>query len=178
VSRNDYAYPTAGDIAAGYTFDFSDGNAIEFTVKPEKNYAPINQYTTLDRVHEAAAASMRANGFGENVYFYNQKSYLHSLTGAVEYGKSYRLTMTVYDCAGTLTTSGERGAFVLLKMANGTQKETEVSYTYKVDPDDSRILTLTFEFTIGNEETNDIDFYELSTSPCEFYIGSLTIRQI
>ncbi len=178
VTRTDYKMLTPEELSEGHTFDFSEGNALSVTTKPSTGYTAIDQYTTLDHVHEAAAASMRANGFGETVYFYNQKSYLHSLTGAVQYGRTYRLTMTVYDCAGNLTTSGERGAFVLLKMANGTQKETEVSYTYTVDPDDSRILTLTFLFTVGYEETNDIDLYELSSSPCEFYIGSLSICEV
>ena len=178
VTRTDYKTLTAAQLSAGHTYDFSQGNALDITASPSNSYASIQQYTTLSKVHESAAAAMRQHGFGENVYFYNQKSYLHSLTGAVECGKTYRLTMTVYDCAGNLTTSGTRGAFVLLKMKNGTQAEGEVSYTYTVDPEDSRILTLTFLFTVEVEGVNDIDLYELSSSPCEFYIGSLSICEV
>ena len=89
-------------------------------------------------------------------------------------GKSYVVTMEVYDCIGNLATSGARGAFVLLKMTNGVQNSAEVSYTATVDPENSRHLILTFNVPAPGLGTDTFRFYELA--PCEYYIGSIRIE--
>jgi hypothetical protein len=40
------------------------------------------------------------------------------------------------------------------------------------------VVTLTFDFTITAAGVNDIDLYELPGTPCEFYIGSLSICEV
>ncbi len=178
VTRNDFKTLTAAELQAGYTYDFSSGNALRFTGTPANGYPVTQRYTTLSRVNASAAAAMRAAGFGENVFYYNDSAFLRPLTGMMQAGKRYQVTMKVYDCTGNLTTLNPADSMVLLKMTDGVQKEDQVNYTCKADPSDPRLVTLTFTFTVNLASTNDFLLFYRIGNPTEFYIGSLTVRQL
>jgi hypothetical protein len=177
VTRTDYKTPTAAQLSAGYTYNFAANNAMCFTGTPQNGYPVINQYTTLSKINPAAADAMRAAGFGENVFFYNNSVYLHTLTDKMKAGQRYQITMKVYDCTGNLATLNPADSVVLLLMTDGVQKESQVNYTCKTDPNDKRIVTLTYTFTVGLNTTDDFLLFYRIQNPTEFYIGSLTVRQ-
>lgn len=163
VSRDDYKTLTAEEAAVGHTFDFTEGNLLR---------TGHDAYTTMDKVPAKAAEAMSAVGFGDTVYF-AKENFDMDVSGIMQNGKAYVVTMEVYDCIGNLATSGARGAFVLLKMTDGVQNSAEVSYIVTVDPENSRHLTLTFNIPAPGTGTDAFRFYELA--PCEYYIGSVTI---
>ncbi len=164
VSRDDYKIPTAEELIAGHTFDFTEGNLLK---------TGHNAYTTLDLVPAKGAEAMRAAGFGETVYF-AEENFDITVSNLLQNGKQYTVTVDVYDCIGNLATSGERGAFVLLRMSGGQQNSAEVNYKVTVDPEDSRHLTLFFDIAAPGTNTDTLLFYELA--PCEYYINSVTIQ--
>ncbi|MBQ4064803.1 MAG: hypothetical protein IJD10_01745, partial [Clostridia bacterium] len=178
VTRSDYKTLTASELSTGYTFDFSTNKALLFSSSPTNSYTAIQRYTTLSKVNTAAAAVMREAGFGENVFFYNDSVYLHSLTGMMQAGKRYQVTMKVYDCTGNLTTLNPADSMVLLKMANGVQSEGQVNYVCTADPSDKRLVTLTFTFSVDLASTNDFLLFYRIGNPTEFYIGSLSICEV
>ena len=165
VSRNDYKIPTAEELLAGHTFDFTEGNLLN---------TGHDAYTTLDLVPTKAAEAMRAAGFGDTVYF-AEETYDMNVTKLLQNGKHYTVTLDVYDCIGNLASSGARGAFVLLRMTGGQQNSAEVSYQITVDPNDSRHLTLFFDIASPGLGTDTLRFYELM--PCEYYINSVTVQE-
>ncbi len=165
VSRNDYKIPTAEELLAGHTFDFTEGNLLN---------TGHDAYTTLDLVPTKAAEAMRAAGFGDTVYF-AEENYDMNVTRLLQNGKHYTVTLDVYDCIGNLASSGARGAFVLLRMTGGQQNSAEVSYQITVDPNDSRHLTLFFDIASPGLGTDTLRFYELM--PCEYYINSVTVQE-
>ena len=79
------------------------------------------------------------------------------------------------DVLGNLATTLPRGAFVLLHMQGGVQNSAEVSYKIEANPDNNRLLTVTFE-TNTPGGTDDLLFYQLTTM--EFLIGSVTVQQV
>ena len=164
VSRDDYKLITAAEALSGHTFDFTEGNLLR---------TGHDAYTTVDQVPAKAADAMKAAGFGDTVYF-AEENFDMEVSGIMTNGKSYVVTMEVYDCIGNLATSGTRGAFVLLKMTNGVQNSAEVSYIATVDSENSRHLTLTFNVPAPGLGTDTFLFYELA--PCEYYIGSVTVK--
>ena len=83
--------------------------------------------------------------------------------------------MQVYDVLGNLATTLPRGAFLLLHMQGGVQNSAEVSYKIEADPDNSRLLTITFD-TNTPGGTDDLLFYGVTT--VEYLIGSITIQQL
>lgn len=165
ISRNDYKIPTAAELLAGHTFDFTEGNLLK---------TGHDAYTTLDLIPTNAAEAMRAAGFGETVYF-AEENFDITVSKLLQNGKHYTVTMDIYDCIGNLASSGARGAFVLLRMTGGQQNSAEVSYQVTQDPNDSRHLTLFFDIASPGLGTDTLLFYELM--PCEYYINSVTIQE-
>ena len=165
ISRDDYKVPTAEELLAGHTFDFTEGNLLN---------TGHDAYTTLDLVPTKAAEAMRAAGFGDTVYF-AEENYDMNVTRLLQNGKHYTVTLDVYDCIGNLASSGARGAFVLLRMTGGQQNSAEVSYQVTVDPNDSRHLTLFFDIASPGLGTDTLRFYELMS--CEYYINSVTVQE-
>ena len=166
LTRDDYHTLTAEELKAGYTFDFTEGNLLDMTHAA---------YASTALLPEKTAALLRENGFGDTFYYCNENFALHSLPDELTGGKSFRITFKVYDVLGNLATTLPRGAFVLLHMQGGVQNSAEVSYTVEADPDNSRILTVTFE-NVTPGATDDLLFYGLTT--VEFLVGSVTIQQL
>lgn len=163
VPHDDFRMLTFAEMAKGHTFDMSEGNLLA---------TGIQAYTSLSYVKPKAAEAMRAAGFGDTVYYAQENFYLESFSGQMRGGKTYQITMQVYDCLGNLATSGARGAFVLLRMTKGGQNSAEVSYVATVDPNDSHLVTLTFTVSTPTG-TDGFLLYELTS--CEYFIGSVTI---
>ena len=166
LSRDDFHTLTAEELKAGYTFDFTEGNLMN-TGNP--------YYASTVLLPEKTAALLRENGFGDTFYYANENFTFQSLPNNLTGGKKYRITLQVYDVLGNLANTLPRGAFVLLHMQGGVQNSAEVSYKITADPDNSRLLTLTFE-TNTPGGTDDLLFYGLTT--VEYLIGSITIEQL
>lgn len=166
LSRDDYHTLTAEELKAGYTFDFTDGNLMN---------TGVNAYAATSLLPEETAAFLRENGFGDTFYYASENFTFGSLPNNLTGGKKLRITMQVYDVLGNLTTTLPRGAFLLLHMQGGVQNSAEVSYKIEADPDNSRLLTITFD-TNTPGGTDDLLFYGLTT--VEYLIGSITIQQL
>ncbi len=166
LSRNDFHTLTAEELKAGYTFDFTDGNLMN---------TGVNAYAATSLLPEETAAFLRENGFGDTFYYASENFTFGSLPNNLTGGKKLRITMQVYDVLGNLTTTLPRGAFLLLHMQGGVQNSAEVSYKIEADPDNSRLLTITFD-TNTPGGTDDLLFYGLTT--VEYLIGSITIQQL
>lgn len=166
LSRDDYHTLTAEELKAGYTFDFTDGNLMN---------TGVNAYAATSLLPEETAAFLRENGFGDTFYYASENFTFGSLPNNLTGGKKLRITMQVYDVLGNLTTTLPRGAFLLLHMQGGVQNSAEVSYKIEADPENSRLLTITFD-TNTPGGTNDLLFYGVTT--VEYLIGSITIQQV
>ena len=166
LSRNDFHTLTAEELKAGYTFDFTDGNLMN---------TGVNAYAATSLLPEKTAELLREKGFGDTFYYAGENFTFGSLPNNLTGGKKLRITMQVYDVLGNLATTLPRGAFVLLHMQGGVQNSAEVSYKIEVDPDNSRLLTITFD-TNTPGGTDDLLFYGLTT--VEYLIGSITIQQL
>lgn len=166
LSRNDFHTLTAEELKAGYTFDFTDGNLMN---------TGVNAYAATSLLPEKTAELLREKGFGDTFYYAGENFTFGSLPNNLTGGKKLRITMQVYDVLGNLATTLPRGAFVLLHMQGGVQNSAEVSYKIEADPDNSRLLTITFD-TNTPGGTDDLLFYGLTT--VEYLIGSITIQQL
>ena len=166
LSRDDYHTLTAEELKAGYTFNFTDGNLMN---------TGVNAYAATSLLPEETAAFLRENGFGDTFYYASENFTFGSLPNNLTGGKKLRITMQVYDVLGNLTTTLPRGAFLLLHMQGGVQNSAEVSYKIEADPDNSRLLTITFD-TNTPGGTDDLLFYGVTT--VEYLIGSITIQQV
>ena len=166
LSRNDFHTLTAEEPKAGYTFDFTDGNLMN---------TGVNAYAATSLLPEETAAFLRENGFGDTFYYASENFTFGSLPNNLTGGKKLRITMQVYDVLGNLTTTLPRGAFLLLHMQGGVQNSAEVSYKIEADPENSRLLTITFD-TNTPGGTDDLLFYGVTT--VEYLIGSITIQQL
>jgi hypothetical protein len=160
---SDFAYPTAEELKDGYTFGFTDDTLLD---------TGVDAYAQLSSMDESIAEKLRALGFGDRVYYCNENFMLESVSPAMEGSKKYEITLRVYDVRGNLATSGERGAFVLLHMTGGTQNSAEVHYKVEKDPEDSRLLTLTFTGTFP-AGTDGLLLYGLTS--VEFIIGYISV---
>ena len=166
LSRNDFHTLTAEELKAGYTFDFTDGNLMN---------TGVNAYAATSLLPEKTAELLREKGFGDTFYYAGENFTFGSLPNDLTGGKKLRITMQVYDVLGNLTTTLPRGAFLLLHMQGGVQNSAEVSYKIEADPDNSRLLTITFD-TNTPGGTDDLLFYGVTT--VEYLIGSITIQQL
>ena len=166
LSRDDYHTLTAEELKAGYTFDFTEGKLMN-----TGNAA----YAATALLPEKTAALLRENGFGDTFYYANENFTFGSLPNNLTGGKRFRITFQVYDVLGNLATTLPRCAFVLLHMQGGVQNSAEVSYKVAVHPNNSRLLTITFENNTPGG-TDDLLFYGLTT--VEYLIGSVTIQQL
>ena len=166
LNRNDYHTLTAEELKAGYTFDFNEGNLMNMG---------NSFYAATALLPEKTADLLRANGFGETFYYASENFTFGSLPNDLTGGKKFRITLQVYDVLGNLATTLPRGAFVLLHMQGGVQNSAEVSYKVTADPDNNRLLTITFD-TNTPGGTDDLLFYGLTT--VEYLIGSITIQQL
>ncbi len=166
LSRDDFHTLTAEELKAGYTFDFTEGNLMD------TGHAA---YAATALLPEKTAALLRENGFGDTFYYANENFTFGSLPNNLTGGKRFRVTFQVYDVLGNLATTLPRGAFVMLHMQGGVQNSGEVSYKIEADPDNSRLLTVTFESSTPGG-TDDLLFYGLTT--VEYLIGSITIQQL
>ena len=166
LSRDDYHTLTAEELKAGYTFDFTDGNLMN---------TGVNAYAATSLLPEKTAELLREKGFGDTFYYASENFTFGSLPNNLTGGKKLRITMQVYDVLGNLTTTLPRGAFLLLHMQGGVQNSAEVSYKIEADPDNSRLLTITFD-TNTPGGTDDLLFYGVTT--VEYLIGSITIQQL
>lgn len=164
INGIDYKKLLKSDVSSSYTFDFSENNLCDMGK---------DNYTTLSSITEKAALVMKKAGFGETVYYADSNFNLYSLSDVIENGKTYKITMNVYDCKGNLASSGERGAFVLLNMTEGRQNGAEINYTVKNNNENSRISEISFEFKTPSG-TDTFLLYQLTQ--CEFFIGSLTVE--
>lgn len=166
LSRDDYHTLTAEELKAGYTFDFTEGKLMD---------TGNGKYAATALLPEKTAELLRENGFGETFYYANENFTFGSLPNNLTGGRKLRITMQVYDVLGNLANALPRGAFVLLHMQGGVQNSAEVSYKIETDPDNSRLLTVTFD-TNTPGGTDDLLFYGLTT--VEYLIGSITIQQL
>lgn len=166
LSRNDFHTLTAEELKAGYTFDFTEGNLMN---------TGVNAYAATSLLPEKTAELLREKGFGDTFYYAGENFTFGSLPNNLTGGKKLRITMQVYDVLGNLTTTLPRGAFLLLHMQGGVQNSAEVSYKIEADPDNSRLLTITFD-TNTPGGTDDLLFYGVTT--VEYLIGSITIQQL
>lgn len=166
LSRDDYHTLTAEELKAGYTFDFTEGKLMN---------TGVGAYAATALLPEETAAFLRENGFGDTFYYANENFTFGSLPNDLTGGKKLRITMKVYDVLGNLANTLPRGAFVLLHMQGGVQNSAEVSYKIEADPDNSRLLTVTFD-TNTPGGTDDLLFYGLTS--VEYLIGSVTIQQL
>ena len=166
LSRNDFHTLTAEELKAGYTFDFTDGNLMN---------TGVNAYAATSLLPEKTAELLRENGFGDTFYYAGENFTFGSLPNNLTGGKKLRITMQVYDVLGNLATTLPRGAFVLLHMQGGVQNSAEVNYKIEADPENSRLLTITFD-TNTPGGTDDLLFYGVTT--VEYLIGSITIQQL
>lgn len=157
--------PTEDELKAGYTFDFTEGNLMD---TGEQRYAKLS---SLD---EVVAQKLSDYGFGDMVYYCTENYHLNSIADYVGKGRSFTVTMQVYDATGNLATSGPRGVMVLLHMVGGQQNSAEVNYKAEVDPRDSRLVTLTWEC---RPPANTDDFLLYQLAPVEYIIGSITITE-
>ncbi len=162
-THEQFAYPTAEELAGGYTFGFADDSLLD---------TGVDCYAQLSALDDDVAEKLRALGFGERIYYCSENFMLKSVSPALQGGQHYVITLHVYDTRGNLATSGERGAFVLLQMTGGIQNSAEVHYTVERDPADSRLLTLTFTCT-PPAGTDDLLLYSLTG--IEFIIGYVTV---
>lgn len=166
LSRNDFHTLTQEELKAGYTFDFTEGNLMN---------TGVGAYASTALLPEKTAQLLRENGFGDTFYYASENFTFGSLPNNLTGGKKLRITMQVYDVLGNLANTLPRGAFVLLHMQGGVQNSAEVSYKIETDPDNSRLLTVTFD-TNTPGGTDDLLFYGLTT--VEYLIGSITIQQL
>ena len=166
LSRNDFHTLTQEELKAGYTFDFTEGKLMD---------TGVLAYASTALLPEKTAELLRENGFGDTFYYANENFTFGSLPNNLTGGKKLRITMQVYDVLGNLANTLPRGAFVLLHMQGGVQNSAEVSYKIETDPDNSRLLTVTFD-TNTPGGTDDLLFYGLTT--VEYLIGSITIQQL
>lgn len=166
LSRNDFHTLTQEELKAGYTFDFTEGKLMD---------TGVLAYASTALLPEKTAELLRENGFGDTFYYANENFTFGSLPNDLTGGKKLRITMKVYDVLGNLANTLPRGAFVLLHMQGGVQNSAEVSYKIEADPDNSRLLTVTFD-TNTPGGTDDLLFYGLTT--VEYLIGSITIQQL
>ena len=166
LSRNDFHTLTAEELKAGYTFDFTDGNLMN---------TGVNAYAATSLLPEKTAELLREKGFGDTFYYAGENFTFGSLPNDLTGGKKLRITMQVYDVLGNLATTLPRGAFLLLHMQGGVQNSAEVSYKIEADPENSRLLTITFD-TNTPGGTDDLLFYGVTT--VEYLIGSITIQQL
>ncbi len=165
LSRDDFHTLSADDVKNGYTFDFTEGNLLEFG---------HDRYANLTDVPKKTRDILMANGFGTTVYYCNENFNLFSLPDNLTGGARITVSMQIYDVKGNLATSGERGAFVMLHMQGGVQNSAEVHYTITPSDVDDRLFTLTFE-SVPPGATDDLLFYGLTT--VEFYIGCVTVER-
>ncbi len=165
LDREDYHTLTADEVKAGYTFDFSEGNLAELG---------HDRYANLTDVPKKTRDILMENGFGSTVYYCNENFTLLSLPDNLTGGSKITVSLQVYDVKGNLSTSGERGAFVMLHMQGGVQNSAEVHYTVTPSEVDDRLFTLTFE-SVPPGSTDDLLFYGLTT--VEFYIGAVTVKR-
>ena len=166
LTRDDYHTLTQEELKAGYTFDFTEGKLLD------TGHAA---YASTALLPEKTATLLRENGFGDTFYYANENFTFGSLPNNLTGGKKFRITLQVYDVLGNLATTLPRGAFVMLHMQGGVQNSGEVSYKIEADPDNSRLLTVTFESNTPGG-TDDLLFYGLTT--VEYLIGSVTIQQL
>ena len=166
LSRNDFHTLTQEELKAGYTFDFTDGNLMN---------TGVGAYASTALLPEKTATLLRENGFGDTFYYANENFTFGSLPNNLTGGRKFRITMQVYDVLGNLANTLPRGAFVMLHMQGGVQNSAEVNYKIETDPDNSRLLTVTFD-TNTPGGTDDLLFYGLTT--VEYLIGSITIQQL
>ena len=166
LSRNDFHTLTAEELKAGYTFDFTEGNLMN---------TGVNAYAATSLLPEKTAELLREKGFGDTFYYAGENFTFGSLPNDLTGGKKLRITMQVYDVLGNLATTLPRGAFLLLHMQGGVQNSAEVSYKIEADPENSRLLTITFD-TNTPGGTDDLLFYGVTT--VEYLIGSITIQQL
>ncbi|MBP3571321.1 MAG: hypothetical protein J6M42_05120 [Clostridia bacterium] len=166
LSRNDFHTLTQEELKAGYTFDFTEGKLMD---------TGVLAYASTALLPEKTATLLRENGFGDTFYYANENFTFGSLPNDLTGGRKLRITMQVYDVLGNLANTLPRGAFVLLHMQGGIQNSAEVSYKIETDPDNSRLLTVTFD-TNTPGGTDDLLFYGLTT--VEYLIGSITIQQL
>ena len=166
LSRNDFHTLTAEELKAGYTFDFTEGNLMN---------TGVNAYAATSLLPEKTAELLREKGFGDTFYYAGENFTFGSLPNDLTGGKKLRITMQVYDVLGNLATTLPRGAFLLLHMQGGVQNSAEVSYKIEADPENSRLLTITFD-TNTPGGTDDLLFYGVTT--VEYLIGSITIPQL
>ena len=166
LSRDDYHTLTAEELKAGYTFDFTEGNLMN---------TGVGAYASTALLPEKTAQLLRENGFGDTFYYAGENFTFGSLPNNLTGGRKLRITMQVYDVLGNLANTLPRGAFVMLHMQGGVQNSAEVSYKIEADPENSRLLTVTFD-TNTPGGTDDLLFYGLTT--VEYLIGSITIQQL
>lgn len=166
LSRNDFHTLTQEELKAGYTFDFTEGKLMD---------TGVLAYASTALLPEKTATLLRENGFGDTFYYANENFTFGSLPNNLTGGRKLRITMQVYDVLGNLANTLPRGAFVMLHMQGGVQNSAEVSYKIETDPDNSRLLTVTFD-TNTPGGTDDLLFYGLTT--VEYLIGSITIQQL
>ncbi len=163
--RDDFKTPSHEELQKGYTFDFTENNVLN---------TGNDSYASLSSLDPETAEMLRNHGFGETVYYMTENLNMLSLDNIMSPGKSYKIVLEIYDVRGNLASSGARGAFVLLNMANGVQNGAEQNYTVDKDPENGRFLTLTFN-TTPPDGTDRFLLYQILS--CEFFIGSVTIQE-
>ena len=163
--RDDFRTPSHEELQKGYTFDFTENNVLN---------TGNDSYASLSSLDPETAEMLRNHGFGETVYYMTENLNMLSLDNIMSPGKSYKIVLEIYDVRGNLASSGARGAFVLLNMANGVQNGAEQNYTVDKDPENGRFLTLTFN-TTPPDGTDRFLLYQILS--CEFFIGSVTIQE-
>lgn len=101
-THEQFAYPTAEELAGGYTFGFTDDSLLD---------TGVDCYAQLSALDDDVAEKLRALGFGERIYYCSENFMLKSVSPVLQGGQRYVITLHVYDTRGNLATSGERGAF-------------------------------------------------------------------
>lgn len=163
ITANGYKHLGGEEIKKGHVFDFTKGNFL---------YTGNEAYVDTNTLPSALSKELSDIGFSGNIYYAEENFYLGSLSDGLIAGK-YTLTLDVYDGIGNLANSGERGAFVLLRMTDGVQNSAEVHYRVEKDPENGRHLKLIFEFSLDGG-TDGILLYEIF--PCEYYINEISVK--
>ncbi len=167
LSRTDYHVLTEDELKQGYTYDFTEGNLQDMT---HAKYADISE------VRRKTKEILIANGFGDTVYYCNEGFMLQSIPDELVGEQTLRIRFQVYDLLGNLSTfegtSGGNSAFVMLRMKDGKQDGSSVSFTVIPSETNDRLMTLEFVTTTA-ENVTDLMFLPLTS--IEFFIGSITI---
>lgn len=168
-SRDDVHSATADEVAAGYTFDFSEGNA----VASAKIYLDVENHLS----EELQAVLTAENGFGATVVDGFGFRFKESIYCAMQTGNTYTITLRVWASENLFG-----GALILLfndsdvqNSGEGNEPNSAVGCSVTAVDGVANVYDLTYTVTIAADTTAYPGFFVNGPVAEQIYIGSITI---